>query len=124
MRINERTILVVEDAPMIRTVCVRALAAHGFEVLQASYAEEALRVWSGQGHRVDLALVDVYLPGRSGLSLAADLIALKPDLNVVLMSAKPAQVLAEYGRSCEGFQFLHKPFRSSHLIDVMVSAAK
>lgn len=123
MYTNTQTVLVVEDAPMIRAVCVRTLAAQGFEVLEASYAEEALRVWSRHRDRIDIVVSDVCMPGRSGHALVSELQADKPDLKVVLMSAVPLQVLAEDGMDCDGFQFLRKPFHPPHLIEAVVSAA-
>ena len=64
-------VLVVEDEETLRTNLVRYLDQHGYSATGCGSAEEAMEV-VGQGD-FDVALADIRLPGRDGLSLAADL---------------------------------------------------
>jgi two-component system, cell cycle response regulator DivK len=60
-------ILVVDDTPTNLKLVVRVLAAEGFEVLQATDAEQAQKMLVDQ--MPDLILMDIALPGMDGLSL-------------------------------------------------------
>jgi CheY-like chemotaxis protein len=54
----------------VRELTRRILAGSGFECLEASGAEEALRLYEGNRDRVALVLTDVVMPGMSGHELA------------------------------------------------------
>ena len=60
-------ILVVDDELEIMRALQRSLTAHGFEVFTASNGEDALEAVSH--HRPDLMLLDLGLPGMSGLEV-------------------------------------------------------
>jgi DNA-binding response OmpR family regulator len=83
------TILIVDDDAVLRGVLGRVLRAHGYDVVQASDAAEALAVAQLQPPR--LALLDLCLPDRDGTALAWDLRALSPGLPLILMTACPPQ---------------------------------
>jgi DNA-binding response OmpR family regulator len=78
-------ILVIEDEPGI-VGFERGLQAHGFEVRSAldgvSGSETALR------EHVDLVVLDMMLPGRGGLEVLAALREAKPELPVIILTAR------------------------------------
>jgi DNA-binding NtrC family response regulator len=78
-------VLVVEDEERLREHLVRYLQQRGHEVDGFGSAEEALPAASSKEY--DVALLDLRLPGKDGLSLAADLGALQPSLLIVMMTA-------------------------------------
>ncbi len=100
------TVLVVEDENAVRTVIRDLLADQGFEVLQASTGEEALRLMA-QGATPDLVLTDVAMPGMRGSELVRRIHERSPDTKVVYMTGNAAE-LAEEGPT-RG-QVLEKPF--------------
>ena len=59
------TILLVEDDPATRNEVARNLRLHGYRVVEASDAAEALRRW--EARRPDVVLLDLGLPDRDGL---------------------------------------------------------
>jgi CheY-like chemotaxis protein len=62
-------VLVVEDEPLVRMIIVDTLADAGFEVLQASDAHEALRLFEAKAE-VAVVLTDIDMPGgMDGLEL-------------------------------------------------------
>src|SRR5882724_13219622 len=65
------TILIVDDEPDVREVLEEYFVAHGYAVIGAESADAA-RTMAAQ-HPVDLALVDINMPGEDGLSLARHL---------------------------------------------------
>ena len=115
-------ILVVEDDALLRQVLRRMLEAAGFRVLAAGSVREALA--AGKAHLEDLALllVDVVMPGRSGVQLAAELSRLHPDLPVVFMTGYVDG--AASGRLPEGARLLRKPFSQQELLRAVRRALK
>jgi two-component system, NtrC family, nitrogen regulation response regulator NtrX len=67
------TILVVDDERNIRRTLDLVLRGEGYQVVDAPSAERAAEILEGGEQRIDLALVDIMLPGMSGLELLARL---------------------------------------------------
>lgn len=78
-------VLVVDDEPDIRRMIGLILEADGYEVGQASTAEEALAEVATKA--IDLAVLDIMLPGASGIELCAELKQKYPNLPVLILSA-------------------------------------
>jgi len=106
------TILVVEDQPAVRDFAVRVLRKHGYDVLEAGSAEEAASVLERRGAAVDLLLLDVMLPERSGPELFSSLT--RPP-RVLYMSGYPDRHVRELGIG-GGFRLLEKPFTIADLL--------
>ena len=67
------TVLVVEDDASLRRLIVHMLAGGGFANLEAGEASDALAMVRERGGELGLAIIDMVMPGVSGLDLAADL---------------------------------------------------
>src|SRR5438132_9160618 len=65
------TLLIVDDEPDVREVLEEYLVAHGYAVIGAESASAAKALVAH--HAIDLALVDIHMPGEDGLSLARHL---------------------------------------------------
>lgn len=63
------TVLVVDDEKNIRRTLGMVLSGEGYRVLEAGSAEEAAEILQNPRHPIDLALVDLKLPGKNGLDL-------------------------------------------------------
>ena len=70
---GEETVLLVEDEPMVLDLASRVLGSHGYRILVASNATEALQVAREHAGKIDLLLTDVVMPGLPGPELAARL---------------------------------------------------
>lgn len=68
---NAATILVVDDEPQIRRVMLTTLASQGYSVVEVRSGEEALE--KVRDMRPDLILLDVNLPGISGLETCREI---------------------------------------------------
>jgi CheY-like chemotaxis protein len=80
------TILVVDDEPAVLTLCQRMLQSGGYGVVTASSGEAALSLACSDRHTIDLALLDVMMPGINGIELATRLRTAHPELPIVLMT--------------------------------------
>ena len=116
---KDATVLLVEDDDLIRLTTTEMLSDIGCKVKEASTAQEALKILDEQP--VDILLTDVGLPGVSGLQLARDVYARRPDLRVVLATGDSG-VKSEAARL--GAIFIVKPYTPASLRQGLEHAMK
>jgi CheY-like chemotaxis protein len=107
------TILVVEDEPLVRLVGALLLADAGFNVIEASNAEEALRLLEA-GSDIRIVFTDVEMPGAlDGFGLARCVHERWPAIGVIVTSGR-----CEPPRQKQGTPdlFVAKPYASSTLL--------
>jgi DNA-binding response OmpR family regulator len=109
MSVTGATVLVVDDEPAVLDTVRDGLAAHGYQVLTAAGADEAIQVAHGHAGTIALALIDVVMPGASGPQVAQRLHETRPDLKVLFMSGFSTEVVVVHGLT-EGDPLLVKPF--------------
>ena len=106
-------ILVIEDEPGIVDFLERGLRAHGFEVDSAldgnAGTDKAL------GDAVDLVVLDMMLPGRSGLEVLELIHNAKPTLPVIVLTARGEIEDRIGGLDAGAVDYLTKPFSLSEL---------
>jgi PAS domain S-box-containing protein len=112
---GSETILVVEDEENVRQLIWTVLKAGGYQVIEASGPDEALRLSAEHGGGIDLLLTDVVMPGMSGRSLAQQLLAHRPGMKVLYMSGYAADDQGQIGQEESEEAFIQKPFASSEL---------
>ncbi|HWA44456.1 MAG TPA: nitrogen regulation protein NR(I) [Hypericibacter adhaerens] len=102
------TILVADDDRAIRTVLSEALGRLGHQVRTAGDAATLWRwVKDGAG---DLVITDVVMPDENGLDLLPRIRKLRPDLRVIVMSARNTLLTAVKATEGGAFEYLAKPF--------------
>jgi two-component system OmpR family response regulator len=106
-------IAVVEDDNEIRSLVTGLLTREGFEAVGCRTAEEFDRV--NERRRVDLAILDVMLPGEDGLSLCRRLRAVG-DVPVLMVTAKGEDIDRIIGLEVGADDYLPKPFNPRELI--------
>jgi two-component system cell cycle sensor histidine kinase/response regulator CckA len=124
-----RTILLVDDDPSLRAVFTTTLEDHGFTVLNAKNADEALEVSRYYTSPIHLLLTDLMLPPKvrltrsrqgqaaiHGLELMNKILAMRPGIQVILFSGQPDEVIEALGPIPEETTFLRKPFTLDTLI--------
>ncbi|MBL8942451.1 MAG: PAS domain S-box protein [Myxococcales bacterium] len=110
------TILVVEDDVAVRAVAVRALASHGFTVLEAVDGLHALEVARAHRGPIHLLLTDVVMPRMGGKVLAEQLQRERPAMRVLFASGYTRNAIVHQGVLEEGTQFLPKPYVPASLV--------
>jgi DNA-binding response OmpR family regulator len=106
-------ILVVEDEPGIVDFLRRGLNAHGFEVLSALDGIAGTDLALSED--VDLVVLDMMLPGRSGLDVLATISAAKPTLPVIVLTARGDIEHRIAGLDAGAVDYLVKPFSLGEL---------
>ncbi len=100
-------ILVVDDEIEIVRALQRSLSAHGYKVFTASSGEEAFEVTSK--HRPDLLLLDLLLPGMSGLEVCRRLRA-QSNIPIIVLSVKGAEHDKVEALDLGADDYISKPF--------------
>ncbi len=106
---GHETILLVEDEASVRTFAARVLREHGYTVLEADSASQALQI-TESGRDVQMLVTDVVMPGMGGRTLAETIRAGQPALPVLFMSGYTDDELLRRGVQRLGVPFLPKPF--------------
>ncbi len=109
-------ILLVEDERGVRQLTRRILDRAGYQVLEATNGNDAQRVLSDHGGRVDLLLTDVIMPGCGGPELFRRLEGQRPGLRVLFMSGYTPDSVARKVGLGRGLPFIQKPFTSATLL--------
>ena len=111
------TILVVDDEETVLSLVRTMLWRAGFTVLEASGAEECLRVAAEHTGSIDLLISDILMPGKNGYELADELTATRPETKVLFISGYRDKVLVEStGRATSNAPLLRKPFTQFALV--------
>ena len=105
------TVLVVEDQPDVRKLTCTILREFGYQILEASHGEAALRLAATHEGPLDLVLTDVIMPGMQGPELANRLQTIR---------RTPILFMSGYSGSMEGrhdseLAYIHKPFTPNTL---------
>lgn len=100
-------LLFVDDDDTFRGVLHRELVGFGYEVESFARAEDALRFLSSS--RVDVALLDLRLPGMDGLALLREIGELDPQLPVIILTGHGSFPDAVAAMRSGAFDFLGKP---------------
>src|SRR4051812_11876585 len=100
-------VLVVDDSKLARMAVAKALGKlhPGWARVEASNADEAMSL--AKSDAFDIAIVDFNMPGRDGLVLAAELLALKPAMPLAVVSANHQVEVVTRAREV-GATFLQK----------------
>jgi DNA-binding response OmpR family regulator len=101
-------ILVAEDEPAIADFIERGLSAEGYEVTVASTGEDALGVALSQDFA--LMILDRMLPGFDGIEVLATLRATKPELPVIMLTARAGIDDRVEGLDAGAIDYMTKPF--------------
>ena len=102
------SILVADDDTAVRTVLTQALSRFGYQVKSVGTAAGLWKlIESGEG---DLVITDVVMPDENGLELLPKIRELRPNLKIIVMSARNTLMTAVQANERGAFEYLAKPF--------------
>jgi CheY-like chemotaxis protein len=116
-------VLVVDDSKLARMSVAKALTAirPDWSRVEAANADEALAL--AKSDSFDMAILDFNMPGRDGLQLAAEMLALKPGVPLAVISANHQVEVVTRAREV-GATFLQKPLTEKALGEFAADAVK
>ncbi|WAJ31354.1 PAS domain S-box protein [Jeongeupella avenae] len=105
-----KTVLVVDDEPLVRMLVVDAVEDLGFTAIEAGDGPQALKVLRSDT-AIDLLVTDVGLPnGMNGRQVADAARELRPDLKVLFVTGYAENAVLSHGHLDPGMQVVTKPF--------------
>jgi len=113
---NRLKVLIVEDDPDVLLGCEQALELEGFVTQGAGSSEKALKLIRAE--LPGLIISDVRLPGKDGMALMREVLALDSELPVVLITGHGDVALAVQAMKSGAYDFVEKPFTPDYLVDV------
>jgi DNA-binding NtrC family response regulator len=114
-------VVVVDDEPTLRRTVARTLAQRGFEVTQCEDGAAALE--HVRTADPDVMLIDLMMPGVSGMDVLREVKSLKPDVECVMMTAYSKVEDAVAAVRAGAYDFLTKPFASFDAVAITVAKA-
>ena len=110
------TILLVEDDPTVRTFSTRILEKQGFNVIEAADGEIAIELFTQQADSINLVLLDVILPRRSGREVYDAIKRIQPSVRVIFATGYSADFLEDMPDDAVVIQ---KPFSKEALLETI-----
>ncbi len=117
---NCGTILVVDDEEVIRDVLSTLIARRGHRIVLARNAVEAERALASEP--IDVVLLDLFLPGTSGLELLHSMRAGHPLVEVIMVTAHGSVETAVEAMQGGAFHYLTKPFQNEEVVLLVETA--
>ena len=108
-------ILIVDDEEVLREVLDAVLRREGFDIVMASSGEQALSVLDGDDN-IDLVILDVMLPGISGIDTLRAMRIANPYLPVIVITAYSSIDGAIEAMKQGAFHYIPKPFKNEEVI--------
>ena len=113
-------LLLIEDTPSLQMVYRSVLTNAGYSVLTAGTAAEGLAAY--RAAKPQVILLDLMLPDRDGLDLMRDMMAERPDLNVIVITANGSINKAVEAMRAGAHEFLVKPFDETRFLGAVENA--
>jgi len=114
MAAEQVRILVVDDEEVVRNLLQRTLTEAGYDVTTAADGEEALSAVS-QGE-VEVVLLDIKMPGMSGIEVLGKLTTDWPDICVIVVTAVVDTQTAIEALKMGAYDYITKPFNRDNIV--------
>lgn len=111
-----RTVLIVDDAGVVRQVGAMKLRSSGFEVIEANDGKDALN--KIEGVKIDLVVTDINMPEMDGIELIKEL-KKKEEFKyvpIIVLSTLSQKEKVEEGKRAGASGWLFKPYNATELI--------
>jgi two-component system, cell cycle sensor histidine kinase and response regulator CckA len=115
----QRTILVVDDEDIVRSLIARSLREAGYRVLQASHGAAAIELLELQARAVGLVICDLVMPILGGREVSDWMKEHCPELPLLFISGYPRAYLEAHHLYDPTVPILRKPFLPSRLLETV-----
>jgi len=113
-----KTVLLVDDEEAIRLLGKTILEHEGYRVLTAEDGRETVEVFSQKRGEIDLVILDLTMPHRSGGEVLRQLRQIEPEVKVIISSGHRTD------SSLNDVLFLPKPYRPNDLLRIVMDALR
>ena len=116
------SLLVVDDEEPIRNALKKFLTQQGYDVTTAESGEEALKILQRQ--KISCMLLDVRMPGRSGIDLVPQVMEMEPSMAILMLTAVNDATTAALCMQRGAMDYLTKPIDLSDLARAILRAIR
>ena len=116
-------VLIIDDNREFRQLLVHALAPFGWETVPAASGEEALALYELNNREIDVILLDHIMPGMDGLHLLPKLLAINPQVPIIMMTSHGSIPLVTAFMQQGGSGFLEKPSGNFTILKLRIEEA-
>jgi PAS domain S-box-containing protein len=116
------TVMVVDDEPTLVALAEEMLAGLGYEPVGFESSSVALQAFRAKPERFDLVLTDEAMPDLVGTELAHEILLLRSDVPIILMSGHGGAPLAHRAQAIGVREVLHKPLQRADLAESLARA--
>lgn len=113
---GNETLLVAEDDNQVRTLLKEVLTGSGYTVIEAVDGEDALRLFSENKDEIQLVILDVIMPKKSGKEIYDEIKKTRPDIKAIFTSGYDSNIIFKRGIIEEGLNFISKPILPDNLL--------
>ncbi len=118
-----KTILVVDDSPMIRELLKGLLEEEGYNIIEAADGEEALNL--AKDKPIDLSIIDIFLPKKGGLQVIGEIVKYNKNHKIIAISGGEAfnpDSILELANIFEVVETFSKPIDTVKLVTTVKRA--
>ncbi len=120
LKMKSKEILIVDDEEVVQDVLQSLLEKNGYRTTGVYSAEEALKILEDK--EWDLVLLDLMLPGMSGLDALAEMMKSHPNLPVIMITAFGTIESAVKAMQLGAYHYLTKPFKNEEVLILIEKA--
>lgn len=111
------TVLLAEDEEDLREITANMLKRVDITVIEATDGEDAVTKFMENKDKVQLLILDLEMPKRSGKSVYTEIKKIKPDVKALFMSGYPTHEITREGETSAGLHYLPKPVDTNELLN-------
>lgn len=115
-----KTVLVVDDSPMIRELIQSVLKAEGIRVILAEDGEEGIAAY--KKNDVDLSIIDIFLPKKGGLQVMSEMVNMGRSPKFIAISGGEAfnpEAIVELAKVYDVVDTFTKPINARKLVETV-----
>jgi PAS domain S-box-containing protein len=116
------TVMIVDDEPTLVALAEEMLAGLGYEPVGFEASGVALQAFRAKPERFDLVLTDEAMPDLVGTELAREILLLRSDVPIILMSGHGGASLEQRAQAIGVKEVLHKPLQRADLAESLARA--
>ncbi|MCH5189233.1 MAG: response regulator transcription factor [Oscillospiraceae bacterium] len=111
-----KKVLIAEDEASIRDFVVINLRRSGYEVIEAADGTEAMALFDGNHSEIDIAILDIMMPGADGLEVCKYLRSKSKRIGIIMLTARTQEMDKVTGLLVGADDYVTKPFSPSELM--------
>jgi len=113
---GSETIILAEDDQVVRELTKTVLEGFGYNVIEASDGEDAVKNFIQDKDIIQLLILDVVMPKKSGKEAYEEIRKIRPDIKALFTSGYAVDIIRRKGLLEEGFNFIPKPILPRELL--------